>query len=183
MNTMKLNYKELYEAGDMNRLFEKVQKHTRIKIGITKFAGMETEDVIQEASLKVYCSLRHYDEEKGQISTFIDRVIENAIKDCYKKCGSIKNLIVVNSDTIAENYEVSEDSETPSQFGKEDFGFENAEFIYDLMNNIGLSDREKTVFKLYTKGYGFVEIAKIIGVTKSRMSQIWSGIKDKYNKS
>lgn len=183
MNIMKLTYDEIYATGDMNTLFEKVMKHTKIKLGMTRFAGMEQEDVVQETTIKVFRSLDYYNQSKSKLNTFIDRVIENAIKDCYKKCSSRKNLLVVNSEEIIDNYELSEEHDCGTQIGVVDSGFENTEFLNDVLNNIGLSDREKQVFEFYLDGYDFVEIAKIIGVTKSRMSQIWSSIKKKYNQS
>jgi RNA polymerase sporulation-specific sigma factor len=179
-----MTYDELFATGDMDLFLEKVQKHTAAKIGSKRFAGMDTEDVVQETVFKVYRSLDLYNSETSRMSTYVDHVIENMIRDCLRKCGSGKNLMVVNADEIVVNYDPSElgsDERSTLQVGSIDYGYQNAEVMMDVMNNMGLTDREKQIFQLYVEGYEFVEIAKVIGVTKSRMSQIWSKIKSKYN--
>jgi RNA polymerase sporulation-specific sigma factor len=146
---------------------------------------MDTEDVVQETVFKVYRMLDRYNSETSRMSTYVDHVIENMIRDCLRKCGSGKNLMVVNADEIAVNYDAEDDNGSASvsryQVGSNDYGYENAEVMMDVMDNMGLTDREKQIFQLYVEGYEFVEIAKMIGITKSRMSQIWSKIKSKYN--
>lgn len=67
------------------------------------------------------------------------------------------------------------------QVGSIDYGYENTEFLLDIMYYLDLSDQEKEVFKLRSAGYLFSEIAKIMGLTKARISQIWKSIRDKYD--
>jgi RNA polymerase sporulation-specific sigma factor len=176
-----MTYDELFAVGEMNLFLKKAQKHCAAKIGNRKFAGMDKEDVIQEALIKVYRSLDKYDSKVSKLNTFVDHVIENIICDYLRKAGSRKNLLVVNAAAISEVTNDSEEStEVSYQLGEVDYGYENSELLMDVMENMNLSDREKEIFKLRMEGYEFVEIAQKLGMSKSRLSQVWSKIKLKY---
>jgi len=170
---------EMLEKGLVDEFLEKVQEKCNIVLKTKKFAGLEREDVAQEILIKVYRSMSKFDKSKATASTFVDYIISNVIKDIYRKAGSKKNLSIVNALSI-DNRE-DEDTNNSIQVGTVSFKYENTEIILDIMNNMGLDDREKEVFRLRAAGFEFEEIGNALGLTKSRISQIWTGIKNKYN--
>lgn len=179
----KMGFDELLDLGAVDTLLDKAQKICKKKLSNKVFPGMEKDDVVQEALVKVYNSIDKYDSEKAKASTFFDHIISNVIKDCYKKATTEKNLLVCNA---SEYTEVSTDSDDVSEgkagvtYGVVDHEYENSEFMMDLADNMGLNDREKEIFSMRCAGYEFKEIAEVIGVSKPRMTQIWKKIVSKY---
>jgi RNA polymerase sporulation-specific sigma factor len=182
MNAKDLRFDELYGIGDCDLFLAKAKEKCEQKLRGRKFAGMEKDDVIQEVLIKVHKSLEKYDSSKAKLSTYIDHVIENMIKDCFKKCGTEKNLTLVNAIELEEIYSWNdEDSEKVSglHLGTTDAGYLMVDLSIDISVNLDLTDREREIFNLRTQGYEFVEIAQMLGVSKARISQIWSGILSK----
>ena len=185
MENVDMSFDELYGLGDVDAFLNKAKEKCETKLRGKSFAGMDTEDVVQEVLIKIHKSFDKYDHNKAKVSTYVDHVMENMIKDCYKKCGTEKNLFVVNAVELdySSNWE-SEESDRRTQgvqVGAEDTGYQNVDFMYDLVNNLGLTPRESEIFHLRSQGYEFVEIANFLGVSKARISQIWRGIKEKYD--
>ncbi|WFR60404.1 sigma-70 family RNA polymerase sigma factor [Paenibacillus amylolyticus] len=182
--TTAMGFDDLFEIGDIDMFLNKAQEKCRHKLRGKTFAGMEKEDVTQEIMIKLVNSLDKYDAEKAKMSTFVDHLIENKIKDMYRKCMSEKNLSVVNAAQIMctdqGGGEESEGSDIALALGHTGFAYENFEFVTDIMENMKLNEREKQIFKLRISGYEFVEIAGILGVSKARISQLWKAIREKY---
>jgi RNA polymerase sporulation-specific sigma factor len=180
------SFDELFALNEMDAFLQKAQEKCRAKIAHRTFAGMETDDVVQEVLIKVYRSMEKYDGSLSKVSTYVDHVMDNMIRDCLRKAGSGANLAVVNAfdlfnsvDHEQKNLEESGNSGT-FVVGADDYGFENVEVLTDVMEHMNLVQREVDVFRLRLIGYEFVEIADILGVSKARISQIWKGIKEKY---
>lgn len=182
--TTAMGFDDLFAIGDIDAFLDKAQEKCRQKLRGKTFAGMEKEDVTQEVMIKLYNALEKYDAEKAKMSTFVDHLIENKIKDMYRKCMSEKNLSVVNAVhlvcTDMGGNDESDGVDTGLTLGHVGFAYENFEFVTDIMENMKLNDREKEIFKLRTSGYEFVEIAGILGVSKARVSQLWKAIREKY---
>lgn len=176
-----MGFDELLAIGEVEGLLEKTKEVCEIKLRGKKFAGMEHQDVVQEVMIKVFNSIETYDSSKAKASTYFDRIIGNMIKDCYKKAMSGKNLMVVNSGEISDGFNEEEQVDESYIVGEVDVEFENKEFLIDITENLGLNEKEKEIFELRSGGYEFVEIADILGVSKARISQIWKGIKNKYD--
>jgi RNA polymerase sporulation-specific sigma factor len=186
MNTAQLSYDELHAIGEMDLFLAKAIKHVKVKLGTVKLAGMEADDVAQEAVIKVYNSLAKYDASASKLTTYVNHVIDNMIRDCLRKAGSTKNLMVTNADEIICNYDNTADlsvgEDISIQYGVKDMGYENTEDFIDATEHMNLTAQEKKVFVLRMEGYEFVEIAESMGVSKSRLSQVWSSVKAKYEK-
>ncbi|MGO4731670.1 sigma-70 family RNA polymerase sigma factor [Paenibacillus sp. 2KB_22] len=182
--TTAMGFDDLFEIGDIDMFLNKAQEKCRHKLRGKTFAGIEKEDVTQEIMIKLVNSLDKYDSEKAKMSTFVDHLIENKIKDMYRKCMSEKNLSVVNAVQIMctdqSGGDESESSDIALALGHAGFAYENFEFVTDIMENMRLNEREKQIFKLRTSGYEFVEIAGMLGVSKARISQLWKAIREKY---
>lgn len=181
LQSVSVGLDELYAMGEVEELLAKVKKKCEIKLKGKRFAGMEHEDVIQEVLIKTYKALDKYDKSLAKVNTFVNSIIDNMIKDCYKATMSGKNLAVVNAIDIAGSVQSEEGEEGAClQIGVEDRGFENCEVLMDIMDNMGLDDRERQVFRLRSAGYEYKEIAAIVGMSKSRVQQIWKSIVTKY---
>lgn len=180
--TKKMGFDEILETGEIDLLIEKVQDVCAIKLRNQVIPGMEHDDIIQEVSLKVFRVMDGYDKETAKASTYFDNVISNMIKDCYRRAMSQKNLALCNAYEYSEAT-TSEDSDEPAKtvaVGSVDHDYEYTEYMIDIMENMGLTDREKEIFTLRCNGYEFQEIAEKFGVSKPRMTQLWSKIRAKY---
>ena len=182
MTNVSLSYDELFAIGDMDAFLTKAKQECRIKLIVnnTRLVGMEYEDVEQEALIKLLDALSKYDASISKLSTFVDRVITNMIRDCIRKASRQKNLMVTYAEQLCDS-ENTENSFSVTVSVTE-HGYENFEFVTDVMENIGLTKQEKRVFELRMRGYSFKEIADELGVTKMRISQVWASIKAKYNR-
>lgn len=177
-------FDELYLQNDVDAILEKAKEKCEAKLRGKRFAGWDKDDVLQEVLIKVFRTIDRYKQDTSRYSTFVDHVMDNMIKDCYRKTLTEKNLNVVNAAEYVDAYLDEDDVQDFSvgcHVGVVDNGYQNSEFVTDLMQNMGLSEREKDIFSLRSAGYEFVEIASIIGVTKARISQIWKGIVQKHN--
>jgi len=180
-----MTYDELYALGDMDSFLTKTRKHCAAKIGNMRFAGMDREDVIQETVIKVYRALEKYNSNVSKLSTYVDHVIQNMMRDKLRQAGSGKNLAHANAMSVAETFDGNSAAEPPANevgVGSFDTGYADFEFFHDIANGMGLLDREKTVLRLFTEGYHFAEISEKLGVSKSRVSQIWKSVQSKYEK-
>lgn len=175
MLTAKMSMDELLEVGEIDAILLKAKEKAEQKIRGKVFAGMDIDDVVQEVIIKVFKSLPRYDKEKAKLTTFVDHVIENMIRDMLRKAGKVSNLQVINA------VQIMEDTEETIQLGEIDQEYSYLELMMDIMNGIGLNEREKEIFQLRSNGYAFKEIAEAFGVSRPRMSQLWKGIVDKYN--
>lgn len=169
---------ELYALGEMDVFFQKSKEKVEKRVHGMRLAGTDGEDVVQEALIKVYRYLPKYDSSKAKVSTYLDRIITSAIRDCLKKAGARSNLQVVNAIPLAI-FEGVDDTQVTYEAGAEDLGYENAELMMDIMDHLGLTEREKEIFRLRVSGYEFKEIAQVFNISRGRMSQIWSNITTK----
>jgi RNA polymerase sporulation-specific sigma factor len=149
------------------------------------FNGFEKEDLEQELLIKVFLKVReNYDESKAQLSTYISRIIDNHIKDLFKACSRYKNVARYTSISFDSIYfEDDEDSNLTLKNGdiylasKED-GYLTIE-LKNYLDSIYLTDSEKKVVKYLLEGYSKNDIAKILNVSKSRISCIIKNLKNK----
>lgn len=176
-------FDELIALNEMEAILAKAKKYCEQKIGMQKFAGMETEDVVQEVLIKIYKAVETFDPSKAKASTYFYYVIDNGIKDHLRISGSRRNLAVVNALTIIDDVanEVDKSGFTDNEIvlGSVDCTFSTKEYIYDILENIGLNEREIRIFKMRAAGYQFDEIAGFEGCSKARMSQLWSKVQKK----
>ena len=171
-------------VDDIDSLLRRTQQVCNYKLLTTNLSREEKEDIVQDVLLKVYLSLDKYDSKKAMITTWIDRVIDNMIKDGLRKIGSKKNLMLKNAVSIDTSPD--EDNATEKVYSRAghdipsvDYRYEIAEMIIDFTCNLNLNELEVNVFKLRSSGFEFYEIADLLGYTKSRIYQVWGQIKKK----
>ncbi|MGM7682837.1 sigma-70 family RNA polymerase sigma factor [Cytobacillus sp. Hm23] len=173
------DFDKLFDAGDVDAFLNKAKEKCQKKVRGKHFAGMEQEDVIQEILIKIYRKLDKYDSEKAKVSTYINSIMDNMIKDCFRYCGTDKNLSLVNAVPIEEDYEVDFEKGSMGsgiQVGRKDINFLENEILIDYEYCHDLSDRDRKIFLLHYRGYSKAEIANELGLSKSRLTQIWNEI-------
>lgn len=181
-----LGLDEAFALGEMDTFYKRTVEKVKMTVRGQKFAGMEIDDVVQETLIKVHRAMPKYDNTKSKVGTYVDSIIRNMVKDCFKRASSQSNLCVVNAQPIDGPSSVNEQTMDNAgddicfQVGVTDSSYYVFEVVTDLLENLGLTDREKEVFKLRAAGYENFEIAQILGITRSRITQIWSKIMDKY---
>lgn len=176
-----LTMEEAFALNEVNAFLDSVQKVCQKKLRNKFFPGMEIDDVIQEILIKVYNSMHNYDENKAKLTTFIHNVIDNKIKDCYRKAQSNKNLSVVNAVNVRTvSVFDEEDNDFELSIPSMESGYDDFEFLIDIMQYMDLTEREKEIFKLRCAGYTFKEISDFQGCSKAYISQVWKRIKNKY---
>ncbi|WP_145052630.1 sigma-70 family RNA polymerase sigma factor [Paenibacillus xylanexedens] len=182
-----LSFDELFALGEVDEILRKSEEKVKIKTQHMRFAGIGKDDVVQEALIKVYTALNSYDSSKSRVSTFLDHVIDNSIRDTLRKVGSERNLRTVNALSLSTNGTVenmdpqevgllASELSAGTRLAVVEPGYGTFEIMEDIMHNLDLTDRQKEVIRLYTSGYSLKEIAEIFHVSRSRMSQIWSRI-------
>lgn len=169
---------------EVDLFLEAAKKCCELKLRNTKFAGMDKEDVVQEALIRVYESAPKYKKEIAKISTFVEKIVDSAIKDCLKKCSSKKNLMFQNAFRLEEKLDMNRepDEDDPEVYiPYTDYNYEMAEVLIDLEYHLNLSESEKRILRLVVEGYNFTEVAKILNINKSRVSHVWRKIRESYS--
>ncbi|GEA16792.1 hypothetical protein E308F_30380 [Moorella sp. E308F] len=166
------------KKSSLDEYLLRAKRVTEAKVRGINFAGMETDDVIQEVLLKVYSKMADYDSSRASIQTFIEAIINSTIKDLFRKAARASNLAVVNALQLVEDTSDVEDEVLASvaTVGYEEEGYDYTNSFYDLMNNTGLTEREKEIIELRLKGYSFSEIARALKVSSPRINQMWKKI-------
>ncbi len=135
--------KELYESYKVT-LFVLCQRY---------FSDIEdANDVMQEGFVKVFRDLHQYDQNKGQLVSWIKKVFINT---CLEKIRKKKVLF----NQISENhYEMASDSDIISDLQLKD--------ITKIIQSLPVGYR--TVFNLYViEGFNHQEISQKLGITES----------------
>jgi RNA polymerase sporulation-specific sigma factor len=162
--------------NDVEGILLKVREHTMKKLRARQhnFKGMEYDDVVSEVTVKVFTGLKTYDPNRSKISTFIDHVIENRIKDCYGM--SSKADLAVSSLQDGDD----DDSQDIIEFiPDETDDYASLSLLLDIENDVNLTSMEKKIIYERLNGREFQEIGFDFGYKKSRFSQIVKGIKTK----
>jgi len=179
--SLERNFEELLALGEIELFLAKIRGYIESKVRGKTFAGMETDDVVQEVLLKVYTAIEHYDASKGKASTYFTHIINNQIKDIYRHAGSASNLMIVNAVLLADNYDEDENENNDIVtkqvvLGEVDSQYAVVETVCDIIENFSLTEREKEIFRLRAAGYSHKEIADILCCSKANISIIWKNI-------
>lgn len=142
--------------------------------------GYETRDFVQEGLLAFLIACKTFDESVGtSFKNFAVRCAKNRFGDILKKAGSktaVPKSKLVSMETLTED-------ELPAQ-SVEDYVLER-EYLKTMLNHIfsTLTDEERTVFRMYTQGFSYMEIAEATGNTVKGVDNILQKIKRKLRKS
>jgi len=128
----------------------------------------DRQDLIQEISIQIWRSLDKYN-DKYQISTWLYRISLNVAISFYRKNAKR------HANTISLNEQVSEIKEIDNT-EKEELLKQLMSFIYKL-NNL-----DKALMLLYLESKPHIEIADILGISKSNVATKIGRIKEKIKK-
>ncbi|MGZ0051983.1 RNA polymerase sigma factor [Brevibacillus gelatini] len=171
---------ELFFAGKVDDFLQKAKENCEAKLAGMTFAGMSRDDVVQEVLLKVYRTMKDYDHEKARVTTYVDHVITNKIRDCLRKAGAQKNLVNINA-VMASREEKEEEALLGSIAApSEEARYEEVEMMIDLMEYMQLSVRDKEIIRMRREGYFHEEIGQRFNISKERVCQIIKSILKQY---
>lgn len=172
---------ELFMAGKVDDFLQKAKENCEAKLAGMTFAGMTRDDVVQEVLLKVYRTMKDYDEDKARVTTFVDHVITNKIRDCLRKAGTQKNLTNSNAVLVSTGDENEEETMISSIAApSEQYRYEEVEMMIDLMEYMQLSPRDKQILRMRSEGYYHEEIGQKFNISKERVCQIIKAIMKQY---
>ena len=136
--------------------------------------GYGIEDLVQECLLAFLIACKTYDEkQKTSFKSYAVKCAKNRISDLIKKVNaksSVPDSKLVSIDTL-------NNAETDSV---EDYLMER-EYLRTLFNHIEklLTAEERRVYKLYSQGYSYKEIAEETNSTPKKIDNILQKIKKK----
>lgn len=111
------------------------------------------EDILQELVFFVYCKVKDYDETKGELSTYVFKVVKNKYLQIKKKEDKNK--------CISLDKKINDDGLTLLELIKEEKNDkEEALMIFKL-----LTPKIKPPLRLWLEGYTQKEIAEKLGIT------------------
>lgn len=147
---------ELCKAHDHKAFEVLYKKYYRILLGISlRYSGnmAEAEDVLQDAFIKIFNSIRSY-EGKGSFEGWIKRIVQNTAINNYR--SRLKQHLYVD---ISEEEDRLEDTDLNTVFGT----LETKEVI-SLLNK--MPERYRLAINLYLiDGYSHNEIAGMLNIS------------------
>jgi len=154
---------------EKNQQFQKlIEQHKGIFFKVARTYCQQVEDrqdLIQEIRIQIWRSIDKYD-DKYQISTWLYRISLNVAISFYRKNAKR------HENTISTNEQVSEIKEIDS--------IEKEEQLKQLMSFIyKLNDLDKALMFLYLESKTHIEIADILGISKSNVGTKIARIKEK----
>jgi len=154
---------------DKNQQFNKLlEQHKGILFKVARTYCQQEEDrqdLIQEIRIQIWRSLDKYN-DTYQVSTWLYRISLNVAISFYRK--NAKRL----ENTISINEQVSEIEEIDSTEKEEQLN-QLMSFIYTL------NDLDKALMLLYLESKTHIEIADILGISKSNVGTKIGRIKEK----
>ena len=89
-----LNYgKRQSESSIGVRLLQKAEKNIVIKSHLYKIEGLTADDIAQELRIKIWNVRNKYKPNKSSMSTFVNFVVSNCLKNLYRKSQRKKQVL------------------------------------------------------------------------------------------
>ncbi|MFZ1124203.1 MAG: sigma-70 family RNA polymerase sigma factor [Candidatus Baltobacteraceae bacterium] len=139
--------------------------------------GSDRDDLIQEATIGFFKAVRDFRGDRGAFVAFVDLCVRRQVITFIKTATRQKHLALNRA--VSLDAPIFDDSDEtliarlPAQeWPREDFGSDNAEFLETLWQRC--SGLERGVLSMYSKGYGFEEMARELRVHyKSIDNAVW----------
>jgi RNA polymerase sigma-70 factor (ECF subfamily) len=161
-------------TGDNQAWESLLRNHNRKVYSLCyRFTGrtVEAEDLTQEIFIKVFQTLKSYDQQQGTFSTWLTRVARNHLVDHYRR---------TKRDRVTSSLDDEESSEVearPSPEGSPMAGVESRErrqLLQDGLNKLSPDLREAVILR-DLQDLDYEEIARVLGVpqgtVKSRINR------------
>ena len=154
----------LAQSGDkeaQKRLLERYAPLVRSRARYYYLAGGETEDLIQEGMMGLFCAITEYGQKEGSLrfSGFAEMCVQRRILDAVKASGRLKNLPLKNYVSLFDrSREIVDEYDLDEKMIREE---ERREFLQRISRL--LSDFEFRVIVMYIDGMSLLEICKATG--------------------
>lgn len=167
------------EKGISDYLIEKYKYVVRKRARAMYLLGGETDDLVQEGMIGLFKAIRDYQPEKqASFRTFaclcIDRQLYSAVQNSNRQKHMPLNFYVSLNQEDEQGYEESW-AENPETI------LIDRENTRDLEEKISraLSTMENKVLDYYSKGYGYVQIAELLGKSPKSIDNALQRIRTK----
>lgn len=146
------------------------------------FYGIDLDDITQEIEIKVWRNFGKYNPKRACFNTFVNQILNSTMKDLYKHAGRLKNQIN-NSAIRFDNFVTLEETgytlhDVLGTCHRTEYDFMNAEF--NIFKQLNLTEHERVVISLRQKDVETAKIAKILGISRNRVSQILASARSKW---
>ncbi len=188
-------YIERYENGDEEARNVLIERNLRLVAHVCKKYGttnVEQDDLISIGTIGLIKGIKSFDSSKGvRLATYVSRCIENEVlmhlRAIKKLCGEVyledtigkdKDDNTVSLQEVLENDERSIEDEVDLKF--------KIKTLYQKMKEV-LKDREKMILEMRfgldgKKPRTQIQIAKLLGISRSYVSRIETKAIDKLSK-
>ena len=140
--------------------------------------GSDRDDLIQEATIGFFKAVRDFRGDRGGFAAFVDlcvrRQVITFIKTATRQKHTALNQAVSLDAPIFNDSDETLIARLPArrEWSHDDLGSDNAEFLETLWERC--SDLERGVLSMYSRGYGFEEMARELRVhLKSIDNAVW----------
>jgi len=137
--------------------------------------GGDSEDLIQEGMIGLFKAINAFDFNKNDnFKNFAMRVVEREIISAIRRENANKNKVLDESVLIDDIDYIHEDNYPELNIITEE---SYKELSVEILKN--LSELERKVVKLYLKGFGYVDIAKVLKKSPKAIDNALTRIKNK----
>ena len=139
--------------------------------------GSDRDDLIQEATIGFFKAVRDFRDDRGAFGAFVDlcvrRQVMTFIKNSTRQKHTALNRAASLDAPLFNNSDETLIARLPAKEGpREDLGSDNAEFLEPRWQRC--SGVERAVLSMYSRGYGFEEMARELQVhCKSIDNAVW----------
>ena len=146
-------------------------------IAKTYFGNLETEDILQDATISFYYATQMFDFSSSSFSTFLTLCVERSLKSTIKKATALKripaNMLVYVDDDINEDVKVIS--------AEEEFFVKDSSI--DTVNQISkkLSELELSVLNSFLKTGSYDETAKELSISRKTVDNALVRVRRKLN--
>ena len=135
--------------------------YIREKASRYSVAGVEAEDIVQEALIGLLKAIRCYDADKSSFSTFADLCENSAMADAVRRALSANNRSFADA-VAGDNFEELEGMKNPRLSPEEQLvAWEQANEWKNKITSL-LSEFEQNALKLYLRGHSYSEISSLL---------------------
>ena len=171
------NLIKLAQAGDDMAMQELLSTHKYIVSAIVRryfLIGGEREDLVQEGMIGLFKAIKSFDITKDvTFKTYATRIIEREIISAIRKSHTNNNEMLSEAVYLEPDDFSSETNPELDIISEETY----RELNESILKN--LSPFESSVVKYYLKGYGYVDIAKMLDRTPKSIDNALKRIKTK----
>ena len=165
------------QSGDDMAMQELLSTHKYIVSAIVRryfLIGGEREDLVQEGMIGLFKAIKSFDITKDvTFKTYATRIIEREIISAIRKSHTNNNEMLSEAVYLEPDDFSSETNPELDIISEETY----RELSESILKN--LSSFESSVVKYYLKGYGYVDIAKMLDKTPKSIDNALKRIKTK----